>query len=304
MIERTWIRPAGRSEPGSAATLRCASTFFTAAPERITARDEARFFGALKTANNTFKRTEPMRLTQIDAALVAILAKHEATIRTALDLGISSGTTTLELLERLRRAGHPVDMTGTDRAIGARLVSLPWGCRALVEPDGHVLQYEVFGRAVRPWTRRLDSWTGMSLVRSLVKAKLRGPAAAAVTAGEGVEVALLSPRLQQSKSFQWREDDITVPNEDLAGRFDLVRAANLLNRHYFKPSALRSAVANTIRYLSGPGAWLLIVRTHGSSWHKGTLFRMTEDHRLAVIARYGGGSEVEDLVIDLSGRSA
>lgn len=279
--------------------MHCASAFFSAAPEDITARDEARFFGLLKTANNTFKRTEPSRLAAIDAALIATLATHGSRIGTVIDLGISSGITTLELLEKLHAAGHFAEVTGTDRSVRARLVALPLGCRALVEPGGHVLQYEVLGRAIRPWKRRLDRWTGMAALRALVEWRLRGPAVARAMSGEGEEVALLTPRLRWSDAFRWQEDDITRRNPDFTGRFDLVRAANLLNRHYFEPPALRDAVANTIAYLSGPGAWLLVLRTHGASGHRGTLFRMDEGRRLSVVDRYGPGSEVEDLVLEL-----
>jgi len=281
--------------------MHCASAFFSAAPEDITASDEARFFGLLKTANNTFKRTEPCRLAKIDAALVATLAKHGGRIDTVLDLGISSGVTTLELMAALREAGHRAEVTGTDRSVRARLVALPFGCRALVEPDGHVLQYEVLGQAIRPWERRLDRWTGMAAARAMVEWRLREPAIARALSGEGDEVALLTPRLRQSDAFRWHEDDITRRNGAFTERFDLVRAANLLNRHYFEPSALRDAVANTIAYLSGPGAWLLVLRTHGASDHRGTLFRMDDAMRLSVIDRYGSGSEVEDLILELAG---
>ena len=282
-------------------TVHRASAFFAAAPERISARDEARFFGRLKHANNTFKTTEPLRLARIDRALVATLAAHGRRIGAVLDLGISSGVTTLELMERLRGAGHAADTIGTDRSVQARLVALPFGCRALVEADGHVLQYEVLGQAIRPWARRLDRWTGMAAVRALVDARLRGPATARASAGEGETVALLSPRLRRCDAFRWYEDDITRRNEAFVGRFDLVRAANLLNRHYFTPEALREAVANAIAYLSGPGAWLLVLRTHGASDHRGTLFRKTDAGGLEIVDRYGPGSEVEDLVMQLAG---
>jgi len=279
----------------------CASAFFAAAPEDITARDEARFFGGLRTANNTFKRTEPSRLAKIDAALIATLARHGGRIDTALDLGISSGVTTLELMQGLRAAGHLARITGTDRSVRARLVALPFGCRALVGRDGHVLQYEVLAHAVRPWPRRLDRWTGMAALRALVEWRLRESAIARAASGEGEEVALLTPRLRRSDAFLWQEDDITRRNHAFTGRFDLVRAANLLNRHYFEPEALRGAIANTIAYLSGPGAWLLVLRTHGASDHHGTLFRMDGNRRLSVVDRYGPGSEVEDLILALAG---
>lgn len=294
------IVAAGRHS-GAEADMHCASAFFSAAPEDITARDEARFFGLLKTANNTFKRTEPARLAKIDAALIASLATYRCRIDTVLDLGISSGVTTLELMTALRAAGHRAQVTGTDRSLRAQLVPLPLGCHALVEPGGHVLQYEVLGRAIRPWERRLDRWTGMAMARALVEWRLREPAVTRAASGAGKEVALLTPRLRRSNAFRWHEDDITRRRDSFTGRFDLVRAANLLNRHYFEPAALRAAVANAIAYLSGPGAWLLVLRTHGASDHHGTLFRMDDAMRLSVADRYGRGSEVEDLVLNIGG---
>jgi hypothetical protein len=281
--------------------VHCASSFFSVAPDRISARDEARFFGLLKTANNTFKRTESSRLAGIDSALVEMMSRHGSRIGTALDLGISSGVTTLELLDRLRTAGHDVQLTGTDRSVRARLVTLPFGCRALVEPNGHVLQYEVLGQAVRPWERRLDRWTGMHIVRRLVEGRLREPAIAQAAAGQGTEVALISPRLRHADAFQWLEDDITQRSPAMLGRFDLVRAANLLNLHYFEPDVLRRAIGNAIAYLSGPGAWFLVVRTHGLADHQGTLFRMKENGALTIMDRYGSGSEVEHIVLDMAG---
>ena len=139
------------------------------------------------------------------------------------------------------------------------------------------------------------------MARALVEWQLRAPAVARAASGEGEEVALLTPRLRQSNAFRWYEDDITHRRDSLTGRFDLVRAANLLNRHYFEPAALRDAVANAIAYLSGPGAWLLVLRTHGASDHRGTLFRMDDAMRLSVVDRYGTGSEIEDLVLEIGG---
>lgn len=278
-------------------TVQTASAFFATDPEQLTARDEALFFGRLKTGNATFKRTAPGRLRMIDEALVAQLDRAGAGIDRVLDLGISSGVTTVELAEALGRSGRSVSVTGTDRALEAFLVDLPLGCRALVEPNGHVLQYEVLGRAIRPWTRRLDYLTGMALARRLVNHML-GPRARARAAQRAIaaSVALVSPRLSRSVGVELVEDDVTRSNPHFVGGFDLVRAANILNRHYFDADALERAVGNVKSYLRGPGAWLLVVRTHGDSDHQGTLFRMNEAHGLDVIERWGEGSEVEALV--------
>lgn len=278
--------------------MQTASDFFATDPEQLTARDEALFFGRLKTGNATFKKTAHGRLRTIDEALVVQLDRAQARVDRVLDLGISSGITTVELAEVLRRSGRSVSVTGTDRALEALLVDLPLGCRALVEPNGHVLQYEVLGRAVRPWTRRLDYVTGMALARGLVNRVLGPPARArAAERATAASVTLVSPRLSRSVGVELAEDDVTRSNPRFVDGFDLVRAANILNRHYFDADALERAVGNVKSYLRGPGAWLLVVRTHGESDHHGTLFRMNAAHGLDVIERWGEGSEVEALVL-------
>ncbi|MET0309796.1 MAG: hypothetical protein ABW023_13900 [Sphingomonas sp.] len=278
--------------------MQTASKFFSADPNSVTPRDEARFFGGLRTGNFTFKRTEEGRLRAIDGALLRHLDRENATIETVLDLGISSGITTAELAVALAQSGRSVRMTGTDRAFAARIIDLPMGCRALVEPTGHVLQYEIFGRALRPWTRRLDYLTGMALARKVANRAL-GPIARTRGASPhaGAPVELVSRRLARLDAMRLIEDDVTIRNPVLAGSFDLIRAANILNRHYFEPAMLQCAVDNVRSYLRGPGAWLLVLRTHGDADHRGTLFQMDDDGTLIVMERWGGGSEVEEMFV-------
>lgn len=275
-----------------------ASAFFEMPPEEVTAHDEARFFGRLKGGNNTFKRTAAGRLAPIDTSVIAQIQASGDRLREMLDLGISSGTTTLELASALRAAGQRVAVMGTDRSLNAYLVDLPIGCRALVEPDGHVLQYDLWGLAIRPWRRRLDYFSGMAIVGGTIDRLCRGAVMRRLRGGTGMRsVALISPRLKAFPAFAMVEDDVTVANSGFGDRFDLVRAANILNRHYFDPNALERAIANVKGYLRGPGAWLLIVRTHGDSDHRGTLFRMNRDRTLDVVERYGTGSEIEAQVL-------
>ncbi|MCD2317011.1 hypothetical protein LQ954_12720 [Sphingomonas sp. IC-11] len=269
-----------------------ATQFFGRPLERVSKRYEARFFGSLKTANATFKRTEAGRMAAVDAQVVRRLAASGSRITELLDLGISSGTTTIELINALRQAGQLPRVTGTDRLIHANLVSLPWGCRALVEPGGHVLQYDVFGAPIRPWRRRLDYVTGMAALGNATN-RLLGPHVTHAPAG--TPVALVSPHLARMKNVTLIEDDVTRLNPGLIGRFDLIRAANLLNRHYFSAEEMAKAVANVRTYLRGPGAWLLVVRTHNAADHHGTLSRVAANGELEVVERYGAGSEVEDL---------
>ena len=57
-------------------------------------------------------------------------------------------------------------------------------------------------------------------------------------------------------------------------------------------------MANIVRYLTGPGAFLLIARS-ARGCHVGTLFQVSANGRfLDVVDRFCGGSEVEWLMLE------
>ncbi|WP_426170250.1 hypothetical protein [Sandarakinorhabdus sp. DWP1-3-1] len=271
-----------------------ASRLFDAPPDAISAAAEADFFTALKGRNNTFKKTGAGRFAAIDAAVIAAIGNDP--LDSVLDIGISSGATTIELRDSLQRAGHRPSVTGTDLWIDAWLVPVAPGCRALVDGSGHLLQHDLFGRAVRPWRRRLDYVNGLAVVRATLNRLVIPRVRAALAAGRGRRLRLVSPQLARHADVVVQQDDVTVANPGFAGRFDLVRAANILNRDYFDEATLLRALANVIGYLSGPGAWLLVIRTLANGEQHGTLFRRNADG-MAVVRRFGTGSEVEALVL-------
>lgn len=273
-------------------------------PDRVTALQEAHFFTWLKTGNATFKRTQPGRFREVDAAVLRELAKTDGALGDILDIGISSGTTTLELLRAARGAGHDPRVTATDRSLAARLVCWPLGFSALLEPQGHILQYGVFGWPLRAWRRRLDYVTGMALVQKLAKSTIGRAARRAVESGRGRNVALVSPRLAGAPGVELVEDDVTRRNAAFHRRYDFVRAANILNRDYFDEKTLRQAAGNLISYLRGSGSWLLVIRTHEDGQQHGTLFCQRGPDGLTVMLRFGRGSEIERLVLGTDNQHA
>lgn len=279
-----------------------ANALFSSPPEHITAAAEDAFFRAIKNSNRTFKFTGAARLAELDSALVDYLGRVDARVSTVLDVGISSGVTTLEMVERLRQADRTVQVTATDLTLRAYIGPVLPGCRALVDPQGHILQYEFFGRAMNPWRRRLDYLTGMVFVRAVAHWLCDDRARSAIRAGgkgHWREIALVTPRLTARNDVTVIEDDIMIRNTAFVGRFDLVRAANILNTGYFTERSLRKGLAHVVSYLSGPGALLLIARTLERTGNHATLFEVSPDgQRLLVAERFGNGSEVEDLALE------
>lgn len=274
-----------------------AARFFSG-PLRLSPEVEDRFFTDLKTGNATFKRTAGDRFQELDDICVRCFEAAGATIGAVLDIGVSSGTTTLALSERLVTAGHAGTVTGTDLSFSANLVPVVPGVRTLIDETGLPLQHDLMGMVVRPWRRRLDYFTGMVAVRGLLNRVCGRRAQLKWRAGDkGVKpVQLISPRLQGHPRVRVERNDIFAPTRRYQDRFDFVRAANILNRGYFPEADLRRALVNAVSYLSGPGAWLLIARS-SEGRHVATLFQVSADgRRLQAVDRFGGGSEIEWLV--------
>src|SRR5205823_4110252 len=81
-------------------------------PTEDRVHQEWSFFHSVGLRNGTHKTTAPARLANVDELVCELLRGQTAV--TLLDVGISSGITTLELLERLDRNGIRGGGVGVD----------------------------------------------------------------------------------------------------------------------------------------------------------------------------------------------
>ena len=96
----------------------------------------------------------------MDDLFFDILSKCKKVPSVVMDIGTSSGVTTLEWLNEFDKRGIPVSMIASDLTISTYLADIGAGWRALLEPTGHILQIEFAGFGLRSWFRRLDYATG------------------------------------------------------------------------------------------------------------------------------------------------
>src|SRR4051812_22865832 len=268
-----------------------ATRFFSGVP--LTPSQEAAFFASLRLPNGTFKTTAPHRMDDLDAFVLACWRDAGFRPRALMDVGVSSGVTTLAWLRASEAAGLAVRMTATDLTLWARLVFLAPGL-AVLEAGGQPLQYVLGGVAIRAWRRRLDYITGYALAAALVGGIAARRRARISDHGERV---LLVSREARDAPIDWVEDDIFADNPPhFVGRFDAIRAANVLNRDYFDAGELAQAAANLKGRLAGLGARLIVNRTLHDGANNATMFRLAETGGLEVEARFGGGSEIEEIV--------
>jgi hypothetical protein len=210
--------------------------------------------------------------------------------RKVMDIGISSGVTTLEWLREFDRRGLPVTMIATDLVMSVDLYAIGKHMRVLTEKNGHLLQIELFGRGIRTFLRRRDYLTGGVVWRNALCHVARPLLRKAVHQGT---YQLVSPALRGQDRIGLFDDDILAPNPpQFARSADVVRLANLVQPIYFNEDQIKRAVENIRERCRGEGSIVVVCRNKGRSL-EGSIFRMTATRQFAVEARLGQGSEVE-----------
>jgi len=264
---------------------------------------EKRFFQSVGLPNGTWKTTAHRRLDDLNALVEKYLPRNRSI--DVMDVAVSSGVSTLEWLESMERAGISCRMTAGDAAADAYLVTIASGLRVLVDRRGYPLQYEVRGHAIRLPIRKRDMLLyGLPVMyMRRVLEKVVAPALKATNRTQegsqgGVSwrpLKLVSPLLRNR--IEVVEDDILV-NRAYRECFDVVRAANILNRGYFDEGTLMAMLLN-LRNRLRTGGLLVVCRTNEKNVNHGSILALGEDGRLSQVARLNEGSEVEDIALSL-----
>lgn len=252
---------------------------------------EQRLFRALRLANGTYKTTYPSRLHDVDALFCGLLSC--GTPVRVLDVGISSGVTTLELIECLEAHGIDGSVVAVDATVCGYLRRVGGLLDVLSDSSGNVLQLSL---PLLVKCRPHDP--ASSPKRALLQGLFRLVEAASAIRGSthrGVPVKLLSRRLLERSDVEVVEHDLSVPRPEWGGRFHAVRAANILNLSYFDTHELTIMLGHLASYLR-PGGLLMVCRTPPEDHpNQATIFRRTTAGELVPVARYGAGSEIESL---------
>jgi hypothetical protein len=173
--------------------------------------------------------------------------------------------------------------------VEARLAQAPLLGEILVDRHGRFLQCSGgLGVRMRPYPR------GPRVFAAEILDAIARRSSANGTRGERVQ--LVTSRLVARPNCEIVEHDVFANRPEWRGRFDLVRAANLLNLAYFP----REKIAEALKLLSGylaPGGLLVLCRTdEATSRNDATILRRGDDG-IDVVARLGEGSEVEALAL-------
>lgn len=260
---------------------------------------ERQFFAGLQMRNGVFKTTHHRRLDDANALLVpAVKALGRGSVR-VLDVGCSSGVSTVELHDALTAAGLTCDTVGTDVMTAARHVAREDGCGVLFDDDEEAIQVEV-GRWAMSWRwppRKIELVAHplkVARAQLILRSQLDAFRAALHAERPGYRVT----RVPLTSSAVASAPGVTVVEEDLLrptvpGAFDVIRVANVFNLGYFGEARLREMIAVTVGRLA-EGGLLMVTQTRSGTNHA-TLFRK-RDGAMEQAGAIHGGSDVAAMV--------
>jgi hypothetical protein len=192
----------------------------------------------------------------------------------------------------LDEAGRSYEIVGVDQYLHARLVRVLSSVDALYSSKDELLQVTL-GEYVRPLPQGPVAW------KRAVAGAVMGTfgLVAKVAPGESEEVTLVSRAVRNHPAISFQEQDIRQARPEWAGRFHIVRAANILNHTYFSEDQLAAMVAALAPCLMENGIFAVCRSAEGTGVIDGSLFaRQPGQARFEEVGRLGEGSEIAAIV--------
>lgn len=296
---KAWVASERQRHPTARAYLALRAGQYA---EREFSEVERRFFSGLVMRNGIGKTTRSGRLTELDEwcrTVVALDAHRELDL---LDIGISSGITTLEWSESLASANIPHNITAIDLCVEAELTSYAASFHVLSDSTGFPLQFDIFGIAVGKRFRNGGGRWALNIpygvcraFHALLQAIERHTP---LSFGRRKPVRLVADKLLRSAHIVVREGDLFQGGVD-SHQYDIIRVANTLNVAYFSSEEISRALRSLGNMLR-EGASLIVARSKDNGVTEATIFRKISDGRISILAQLNGGSEVEDVAMSSS----
>lgn len=266
----------------------------------------------LRLSSGVYRTTYRGRFQELDGAIDALLAARHAP-ESPLEVHdwaasdcLTSAEWAVSLFQRFPRAS----LIASDLILFLVEATLPDGSIFFLEPSGQLLQYvrrPFVIRLVPPEPRLMlvNHWIGRRAEARLAALQLSIPQAwldsndteLTTPAAALRKVPLSHPEArllaERDPRFTMRPHSVFEP---LGRPADVIRTMNIFNRAYLPPERLRDGARAVWKSLKSGGCWI-VGRTDedNGGGNKATIFERTES-AFRVMARIGGGSEIEDYV--------
>lgn len=278
-------------------------------------RDELRqeIIRRLVLKNKTGKTTWEGRFADLDTWLCErLLTAYPEQLR-ILDIGASDGTTSLELFGKLSAHRNLTYLSSDlNRDIWVSAGSL-W--QDVIDDDGKLIQ-TTLGPLVVPITDGAHINPLLLLNRAVflycnafrkdMRHRIAEAETNATTSQSAARFSLLAPKVQDlaANDSRFRFQKLDVFEIGGPARFEFVRAMNVLNLNKdgfgFSRSQIAQAAAGIAAALVDGGRLLLgRSRPVGAGFEQHATLFLRSGTRLEVEARYGDGSEAEDVLLSI-----
>jgi hypothetical protein len=272
------------------------------AGRRLPKEIEDAFFSSIRVRKKIAKKTYAHRLGAINEVVNPLLPVSRP-LR-IMDVGISSGVSTLEWMESIEGRGIDYHLDAVDLMVRGVLINLRKGVDVLADTTGRPLLVDLKGKWIpfppgkRDLIRHFFSILVIRGVLHLIASRVAGRAANR----EGGEekswftvkpVSLVYSELRRHPRVSVIEGNL-LERSSLPTNLHVIRAANILNYSYFNDDQL-SAIFQNLRDTLCEGGILVVCKTDDWGQSEGTVLRRNSSGSLEVVEKINDGSEVEEL---------
>jgi hypothetical protein len=270
---------------------------------RLPREIEDAFFSSITVGNRIAKKTYAHRLGEINEVANRLLPI--ARPLRIMDVGISSGVSTLEWMESMEDRGIDYHLEAVDLMVRGILVGLREGVDVLADTTGRPLLIDLNGEWIpcppgkRHLIRHFFSLLIIRGVLHLIASRASGHATNRETREEKrwftvSLVPLVYSELRHHSRVSVSEGNL-LERASLPTNLHVIRAANVLNPRHFKEDQLSTIFRNLSNALC-EGGILIVCKTNDWGQSEGTVFKLNKKGLFEVVERINDGSEVEELV--------
>jgi hypothetical protein len=264
------------------------------APESTSDAVDVSYFKKIRLSNGVYRTTTCRRLDDVNAAALPFISAHHSP--RILDVAASSGVSSAEWSVALFEAGVDHELHVADLVMWA-LWARWMGMKFLYEPGSvpHLLQVDLAGIA---FPNSSGSFWHTCVFRIL---NLIMPHRFLVRSSQ--QVMFVGPAIRRhaagNKRISFHRFDIFETPLYLDGpQYQVIRAANILNKAYFSDDELLGGLRNLLSLLDEGGV-LIMARTHDNGSNHASVYVRSQSglKRAAVI---GDGYEADELLCRIS----
>jgi len=237
---------------------------------------------ALMRVDTTFKTTSYGRMVGINLKLKKYIKKFFSKKIVICDFGVSSGQSTLELYNDLKKSGIK-KLYGFDKQIYLKIYRMKkliflYSTKnnlLFVEHNKHCIRYRYFFIL-----KKLEKIFPFLFDMLSIKYK---------------KSKVLIPNFDKIKECDFFEQDIFQIEKKYYNFFDVVRVSNLLNKNYFTKSKLKKGIIN-LNKICKENSIVLVNRTNSKKKNTASFF-IKKKGKFQLLEDINGGSEIKNLIL-------